>query len=267
MVSLSVDLFDTTYRHFASKVLTEIRREVFGDDIGQNSWLTLDEYDRFIAWLGVKPNEHVLEVACGAGGPARYLAQQTDCRVCAIDSNEYAIAAANASTQDDDAVTFVRSDANARLPFADDEFAAIVCIDSMNHFPNRLGVFDEWRRVLRPGGRAVFTDPVVVTGLVTNYELAVRGSLGTFVFAPHGLNEHLIDLSGLRLLMQQDVTSNAALVSERWRRAREQRASELMRNESKRQFSGLQDFFSTVHVLASERRLSRIAYLAEKPAI
>ena len=47
----------------------------------------------------------------------------------------------------------------------------------------------EWQRVLRPGGRALFTDPVVITGPVTNDELARRSSIGLFVFVPPGVNE------------------------------------------------------------------------------
>jgi ubiquinone/menaquinone biosynthesis C-methylase UbiE len=65
-------------------------------------------------------------------------------------------------------VAFRLGDATQPLPFDDASFDALMCIDSMNHFPNRLEVFREWRRVLRPGGRALFTDPVAITGLVTN---------------------------------------------------------------------------------------------------
>ncbi|MBB6096316.1 ubiquinone/menaquinone biosynthesis C-methylase UbiE [Povalibacter uvarum] len=265
MSATRVDLFDSTYRHFASEVLTDIRREAFGDDIGQNSWLTLDEYDRFIAWLNLRPDEHVLEVACGSGGPARYLAQQTDCRVCGLDSNEYAVGTATRmGTQD--AVTFIHADANDPLPFANGEFDAVVCVDSMNHFPNRLSVLWEWHRVMRSGARAVFTDPVVVTGPVTNEQFAIRSSIGTFVFVPQDVNEQLIELAGFRLILQQDVTSNAALVAGRWYRARERHRNELLSSEGRHRFEGLQEFFATVHRLASERRLSRIAYLVEKPA-
>ncbi len=39
-----VDLFDSTYGNFATTVLEQVRRETFGEDIGQNSWLTDDEY-------------------------------------------------------------------------------------------------------------------------------------------------------------------------------------------------------------------------------
>ena len=65
-----IDLFYNTYGHFTEQVLGAVREETFGRDIGQNSWLTADEYDRFINWLGLAPEHHVLEVASGSGGPA-----------------------------------------------------------------------------------------------------------------------------------------------------------------------------------------------------
>ena len=35
--------------------------------------------------------------------------------------------------------------------------------------------------------------------------------------------------------------------------------------EGEERFAGLQEFFHTVHVLTSERRLSRFVYVAQKP--
>lgn len=58
-----IDLFDSTYSHFTEHVLDAIRKETFGQDIGQNSWLTVDEYDLFILGLGLAPEDHILEVA------------------------------------------------------------------------------------------------------------------------------------------------------------------------------------------------------------
>ena len=40
-----IDLFDSTYSHFTDQVLDLVRKETFGTDIGQNSWVTVDEYD------------------------------------------------------------------------------------------------------------------------------------------------------------------------------------------------------------------------------
>lgn len=264
-----VDLFDSTYSHFTEQVLEAVRGETFGRDIGQNSWVTADEYDRFIAWLQLDASRHVLEVASGSGGPARYLTNATGCKVTGIDANESGVAEATRSAVEAgqaQTLSFRTADANTRLPFEDDTFDALLCIDSMNHLPNRLDVFLEWRRVLRPGRRAVFTDPVVITGPVTNDELALRSSIGLFLFVPPGVNERLIWEAGFHLVLQEDVTGNAASVSGRWHQARLRHRDDLLRIEGEERFEGLQRFFAAVHHLTTERRLSRIVYLVEKPA-
>ena len=265
-LSKRVDLY-SNYQNFSDEVFDAVRKETFGIDIGQNSWVTVDEYDRFIEWLGVKPDHHLLEVASGSGGPALYLAQQTGCRVTGIDSNERGIStgaqlAERAGLTHN--VQFQVADATACLPFEENTFDGLLCIDAMNHLPDRLAVFREWRRVLRPNGRAIFTDPVVISGLVTNDELALRSSIDLFVFAPAGLNEQLIDAAGLRLIQRQDVSENAALVARRWHTARHNHKQELIEIEGEERFEGLQRFFEAVHRLTSERRLTRIVYLVEK---
>jgi SAM-dependent methyltransferase len=163
-------------------------------------------------------------------------------------------------------VSFRAADATAPLPFEENSFEAILCIDSMNHFPNRLEVFKEWQRLLRPGQRAVFTDPVVITGPVTNDELARRSSIGLFLFVPPGVNQRLIASAGLQLIQREDVTENASLIAGRWHAARQRHKDSLLEIEGEEDFMELQKFFDAVHRLTSERRLSRIVYLVEKPA-
>jgi SAM-dependent methyltransferase len=95
-VTERIDLFDSTYSHFDDRVLTAIRAETFGQDIGQNSWLMVDEYDRFLSWLNVGPDDHVLEVASGSGGPALHVARTLGCRVTGIDANASGVATSSA---------------------------------------------------------------------------------------------------------------------------------------------------------------------------
>lgn len=264
-MSKRIDLFNSTYSHFTERVLDVIRKETFVNDIGQNSWMTVDEYDRFIALLKLKSDDHALEVASGSGGPALYLATKIGCRVTGIDANENGIlTATDIAAKSNARVNFELADANARLAYDDNSFDGLLCIDSMNHFPDRANVFLEWSRVLRPGRRAVFTDPVVITGAVTNDELAKRSSVGLFLFVPPGVNERLIEDAGLRIVQVDDVTENAAVISRRWHEARQRYRDQLIEMEGDDRFEGLQEFFAAVHRLTSERRLSRIMYLVEK---
>jgi SAM-dependent methyltransferase len=267
-MSARVDLFYNTYANFADDVLASVRARTYGRDIGQNSWVTADEYDGFIAALRLDPSSRVLEVASGSGGPALYLAERCGCHVTGVDLNPSGVLTATALAARagrSSRAAFRVADAQAPLRFADGAFDALLCIDSMNHFPNRLDSLKEWRRVLRPGGRAVFTDPVVITGPVTNDELAQRSSIGLFVFLPAGLNEELIVKAGFRIVSQTDATENAALISRRWREARRHFRDDLVRIEGKERFEGVQTFLGAVHKLTRERRLSRIAWVVENP--
>jgi SAM-dependent methyltransferase len=264
-----VDLFDNTYSHFGAEVLARVRRKTFGEDFGQNSWTTADEYRRWAAWLDLGRSSHVLEVASGSGGPAIFLAEATGAHVTGIDINAHGVAAAVARARERglaDRVTFREVDAGVGLPLPDDTFNAILCVDSANHFPDRLGVLKEWRRELRPGGKALFTAPVVVTGPVSNDELAVRSSVGFFLFAPVGVNERLIEEAGLVLGRREDVTENAAVVSKRWHEARAEDREAMVKIEGTARFEDLQAIFPMVHRLTSERRLSRFVYVADKRA-
>lgn len=267
-MSNQVDLYNSTYGNFKERVLAEIRRETYGEDIGQNSWITTDEYDTFYDWLGLAGKAHVLEVASGSGGPAIYLARRHGCRVTGIDINEEGIttsrqAALDAGISDAD---FQSADGDKRLPFDDNSFDAVMCIDSANHFRNRLGVLKEWYRIVKKGGCILFTDPVVITGTVTNEELAARSSIGFFLFVPLDETKQAIKNAGFNLLRCEDVTGNIELTSGRWHDSRERHRDALIQIEGQERFDGLQRFAATVYKLTNERRLSRFVFVAEKSA-
>jgi SAM-dependent methyltransferase len=153
---------------------------------------------------------------------------------------------------------------NQQVPFDNETFDAVLCIDSMNHFRDRLGYLKEWYRVLKPGKRAAFTDPVVLTGPVSNEELAARSNIGFFLFVPLEVTANLIQEAGFKPLHCEDVRGNIELTSGRWYTARQKHRDDLIQIEGEERFEGLQRFFSTVHKLTGERRLSRFVFLVEK---
>lgn len=267
-MSQPVDLYGTAYGNFATHVLEQVRKETYGEDFGQSSWVTGTEYRRFFRLLEVQPTDHVLDIGCGSGGPALFLARETGCSVAGVDVNEAGIRTAVAGAREagvEEKVSFRQADVREPLPFPDQTFEALVCMDAICHLPDRRRLFGEWCRVLRLGGRVLFTDPVVVTGLVSKDEFATRSSTGHFEFGPPGVNERLLGEAGFELVAAEDVTDNEVEVSRRWHDARQEHAAELVRLEGEETFAGLQRFLATVHSLTSERRLSRFLYLGRKP--
>ena len=263
-----VDLYGANYAGFATDLYVDIRREAVGEDMGQNGWNTAAEQDRFIQWLDLGPSDHLLDVACGAGGPALRMARLTGCRVTGIDIHEQGIAQArDRATLEglEDRARFEVIDASATLPFGDATFDVVTCIDAINHFPDRLAVFREWHRVLKPGGRLLFADPITVTGPLTNREIAIRSSIAFFLFVPPGYDEQALAKAGFTVTFREDCTANTAAVAGRWRDAREVRAEALRTIEGDETFEGQQRFLDVTARLAEERRLSRFAFVATIP--
>src|SRR5262245_47947543 len=87
----AVDLYNNVYADFGSDAEAAVRRQAFGEDIGQSSWMTAADWLRFSDQAHVRENAHVLEVGSGSGGPAVYLAHARGCCVTGIDLNEHGV--------------------------------------------------------------------------------------------------------------------------------------------------------------------------------
>ncbi len=259
--------YDTNYGNFETALYSEIRREAFGEDLGQNSWLTADEQKKFLSWLDLSPGKVLLDVACGAGGPALRIAAATNCSVVGIDVHEQAVTTANSLAAQRglaERAEFRSIDATRPLPFSDASFDAITCIDAINHFPDRPRVIAEWARLLKAGGRLLFTDPITVTGPLTNSEVAVRSSAGVYLFVPRGYDERIIAQCKLQLLVCEDATANMAKVAEARHAARASRSAALREIEGRQAYDGQQEFLEVAARVAREGRLSRFVYVSKK---
>lgn len=261
------DHYDANYGNFQTELYAEIRREAFGKDIGQSSWITASEQDRALDSLLLGPGKIVLDVACGSGGPALRMAEKSGCSVVGIDIHEQAISTAQSLAMQRKLAAraeFRRVNAGEALPFADFTFDAITCIDAINHLPDRRRLISDWARVLKTGGRLLFTNPTTITGPLSAEEIAIRSSIGFFLFVPLGYDERVIAECGMRLISRDDVTENMALLAERRGAAREARSEALRRIEGEASFEAQQKFFTIAARIAQERRLSRFQYVSER---
>src|SRR4051794_17865939 len=108
-----VDLYGTAYGNLATVALTQVRRETYGEDFGQSSWVTGDEYRRFFRLLVRRGSDHVLDVGCGSGGPAVFLAREVGCRLTGVDVNEAGLRAGDKLAREaglQDRVRFLHAD-------------------------------------------------------------------------------------------------------------------------------------------------------------
>jgi SAM-dependent methyltransferase len=263
-----VDLYDGAYAHYGSEVYRRIRLETYGEDFGQTSWMTSEESSEIPGLLDLTAASSVLEVGCGSGGYALHLAETVGCAVLGLDVNAPGVDAANQLTAAQGLgarARFRQCDASQPLPFPDASFDAALSNDVFCHLPGRLDVLRELLRVLKPAGRFLFSDALVVGGLLSNDEIATRSSIGFYVYSPPGENERLLERAGFRNVRALDTTERAAQIAGRWHHAREKRGSELLAVESVQNFEGLQRFLCCVQRLTAERRLLRYLYVAGKP--
>ena len=258
------DFFAMRYAPERQKLRDAIFSEVYDDYIGQSSWMSTADYDRTIGWLDVAPGARVLDVACGGGGPTLRLARHTGCSVVGIDRNAQALANAAALAQAEgmnDRVRFECHDASQSLPFPDGAFDAVVCFDAVMNLPNRQRTFAEWARVLVPDGRLLFTDQVM-TGPISNEELAARTPGFYFLLTARGYDEQLLREAGFELLRSEDMTDGLHQLAERHCASRKAHADTLRAAEGEEEFEMQNRYRAVAELLTREHRLSHIVFLA-----
>jgi SAM-dependent methyltransferase len=103
------------------------------------------------------PGKNVLEVSCGHGGGASYLARTLQPKsYTALDLNPAGIKFCQQRHRVD-GLNFVQGDAE-NLPFAADTFDAVINVEASHCYPDFPRFLAEVARVLRPGGHFLYAD-------------------------------------------------------------------------------------------------------------
>lgn len=124
------------------------RRTFFGLELRRIQRLALER-------LRVVPGQLVLDLGCGPGDGASWLAKKSVVSV-GLDYSQGMLETA----RKEPLLTgrLARGDAG-RLPFRSGAFDKVVCTNSFHHYPDHLSALREMRRVLKPGGLLVLVDP------------------------------------------------------------------------------------------------------------
>ncbi len=261
------DFYARQYERFNAPLAARLRTEIYGEDIGQQGWRTMREQDELISLIPNLPDFHMADIACGSAGPSLSIAPNTPIRLTGVDIEDHAIEEANrraASLNITERTRFVTANCAATLPFEDDEFDLVVCIDAVLHLGERAARLRDWARILKPGGILFLTDAAILTGAIAKSEIDIRAAQGDFTFAPPGVNEMAIANAGLHLTDTRDTTDEAAAIAHATRAARARYSDQLRPEEGEDWFHARQQFLETTADLAASHRLSRFRYIARK---
>jgi ubiquinone/menaquinone biosynthesis C-methylase UbiE len=131
----------------------------FPEEFGHISFTTLPELQRVAAELRLRPGDTLVDLGCGMAGPALWMARETQARLTGIDASLVATEQASARAAE--------LGLAGRARFVVGSFAAtgleagsasgVMSEDALQYAPDKQAAMAEAARILRPGGRFVFT--------------------------------------------------------------------------------------------------------------
>ena len=108
----------------------------------------------FALKLGLKPGMKVLDVGCGVGGPMRSIARFSGATIEGVNNNDYQLTKVQQYNEEAGLAgrcsAFKGDFMNLQVP--DETYDAAYAFEATCHAPDKVGVFKEIHRALKPGG-------------------------------------------------------------------------------------------------------------------
>jgi len=158
--------------------------------------------------LGLEPCQHLLDVGSGLGGPARYAAHTFGVEVTGIDLTPELVASAielTACVGLADRVRFLQGDALA-LPFPAESFDRASSLYVGMNIADKPGVLAEIRRVLKRGGKLVWSEVVRTSSEAPDFPLPWASDSVASFLVTEAVLESALDGAHFRVLERIDET-------------------------------------------------------------
>jgi ubiquinone/menaquinone biosynthesis C-methylase UbiE len=162
---------------------------------------------------------HVLDVGCGIGGPARFFAHTTGCRVTGIDLTDEFVAVATALTKRcglSDRAAFRQASALA-LPFTDRSFDGAMMLHVGMNIADKAKVFAEVRRVLKPGALFCVYDVMRAGDGDIPYPMPWAATVETSFVETPATYRKLLETAGISIAVEKDRSELAKTLSRKMR--------------------------------------------------
>jgi len=259
--------YDSAYKEFDAPLTQQLRREAYGDDIGQHSWVAADEVRQDIAHLALTPTSRLLDLGCGPCGPLTFILSTVGCTGTGIELSTAAleVGMARATSVGVAARLIVQcGDLNEPLPFDAESYDAAMSLDVVLHLRDRGALFREVARILQPGGRFLFTDAGVLTGAISADEVKRRSPHGFTQFVAPGWNERLLAAAGFAVLATEDRTPSVLKNAGGRLAALHAHRTALEQASSADDVAGQAEYLETVIDLSRRGAISRLMFLAQR---
>jgi sarcosine/dimethylglycine N-methyltransferase len=177
-------------------------------DFDQDHYGGYDATDLLASAGDIRRGHTVLDVCCGLGGPARWLAYKIGCKVTGLDLTQSRIVSARRLThrvEMSHLVDFVQGDA-MDMPLPDAKYDRVYGQEAWVHIPDKARLLSECRRVIKPGGILAFTDIVSIAPLAPDEaaQMAAEMQFPSIVSAQQYLD--LLEPTGFALQRHEDLT-------------------------------------------------------------
>lgn len=161
--------------------------------------------------LDPQPGERLLELGCGIGGPARWLAAERGSEVVGVDFTEAFCRTArdlSALVQLENKTRFACADA-LRLPFAEGCFDFVWSQHVAMNIADKAGLYGEVARVLKPGGRFGLYDIMAGPAGEPHFPVPWASAAdASHLIAPDDVRQAIL-ASGLRQSVWRDLTTES----------------------------------------------------------
>lgn len=177
----------------------------------------------------------VIDLGAGYGGSARYLAKKFGCSVVCLNISETQNARNRLMNREQnlDHLIEVKEGSFENIPYAEDSFDIVWSQDAILHSDNRRQVFSEIKRILRPGGEFIFTDPVQDNSCSSEILQSALARLGTTDMGSIGLYRQSLEEIGFELIDNFDWTEHVITHYFRYREEMQNRYHEIAEITSK----------------------------------
>lgn len=171
------------------------------EPVGKASRRTVE---KIASLVNLNEQSRVLDIGCGYGGPARYLAKTRGCHVDCLNLSEVQNQRNWELTQQQELTNKIRiiDGSFEDMPIENQQYDLVYSQDALLHSGDRQKVLQETYRVLKPQGEFTFTDPMqgddcpqqALNPVLERIHLSSMGSIGFYTRNAHLLGFETIEV-------------------------------------------------------------------------